>query len=225
MKPGDIELGQPVRSRDGHALGTVDRFVLNDITHHIEDIVVHKALHHGDKLIEVELVDRNDADGVVLSIDAAAVANLPDFVRETYVELSPADALSDTYLSMTTTAGAGSFLVEAPVAGRRTLDAVTSDFFDPAIPIGATVEDESNLEPDDDVIGAGTDVLASDGRHVGKVHEVTYGADGGLTGFVVKAGVLFKHDVHIPAERVATMGAKHIRLNVTAEEAEAAGRT
>jgi uncharacterized protein YrrD len=73
-------------------------------------------------------------------------------------------------------------------------------------------------------MSAGTDVIASDGRRVGTVHEVTYGADGGVTGFVVKEGVLFKHDVRIPIERVATMGAKHIHLNVTAEEAEAAGR-
>jgi sporulation protein YlmC with PRC-barrel domain len=128
-------------------------------------------------------------------------------------------------MGMSTAAGAGSFLVEAPVAGRQTLGAATADLVDASIPLGATVEDESNLEPDDDLIGAGTDVVASDGRRVGTVHEVTYGADGSITGFVVKAGVLFKHDVHIPAASVATMGAKHIHLNVTAEHAEAAGRS
>jgi uncharacterized protein YrrD len=224
VKPGDIVLGQPVLSRDGHSLGTVDRFVLNDATHQIEQIVVHKLLHHGDKLIDVAVIDRSDADGVVLSIDASEVAALPNFVRETYVDLSQSAALDDTYMSMATTAGAGSFLVEAPVAGRRTLGAETSDFFDAAIPQGATVEDVSNLASGDDVMSAGTDVIASDGRRVGKVHEVTYGADGGVTGFVVKEGVLFKHDVRIPIERVATMGAKHVHLNVTAEEAEASGR-
>jgi uncharacterized protein YrrD len=77
---------------------------------------------------------------------------------------------------------------------------------------------------EDDVIGGGTEVLAADGRKVGTVAAVMLALDRGVAGFVVNAGFLFKRDVYVPAEWIADVGERHIRLNVTAEQAEAAGR-
>ena len=223
MPRADIRLGEPVLSRDGHRLGSVDRLVLDQAGRRVEALVVHKILQAGDKVIDMGLVERVGVDGIVLRVDASEAAKLPAFVHEGYVELTPDAALQDTYASLSP-AGGGSLLAAAPVAGRQTVEAATASLFDPAIPAGAVVEEESSVPAEDDVIGAGTDVLAADGRKVGTVAEVLVGPDGGVTGFVVKAGHLFKHDVQVPIERVAEVGDRHIHLNITAEQAEAAGQ-
>jgi uncharacterized protein YrrD len=73
------------------------------------------------------------------------------------------------------------------------------------------------------MISHGTEVVASDGRKVGTVAEIFVTPDGKVTGFVVKAGFLFKRDVVIPIEWVAEIGEKHIRLKMTADDTEESG--
>ena len=70
----------------------------------------------------------------------------------------------------------------------------------------------------------GSDVVGSDGRKVGTVDEVFAGDRAGIGAFLVKAGFLFKHDVHAPAARLAEVDDERGRLNVTAEEAVRRGR-
>jgi uncharacterized protein YrrD len=74
------------------------------------------------------------------------------------------------------------------------------------------------------MIESGTDVVGSDGDKVGSVDDVLFDAEGRITGFIVRAGFLFKHDVMIPIERVAEIGHDQIHLNVTGDQAEAEGR-
>ena len=218
MPRAHIRLGTPVFSREGRKLGMVDRMILDERHLRVEALVVHKLHHAADKIIEMAMVERVGDDGIVLRIDADEAAQLPAFVRQTYVEVAPEDALHALYSSLSQSAG--SFLAVAPVAGRHTIEEVTSGLPASAVPPGAVVEVESNVPAEFDVISAGTDVLAADGRKVGTVAEVIVGPDGAVTGFVVRAGFLFKHDVLIPVAWIADIGDRHIHLKVTAEQAE-----
>jgi uncharacterized protein YrrD len=219
MPQAHIRLGDPVFSRDGRKLGTVDRLILDERRRRVKALVVHKLLQAADKIIEMSLVERVGEDGIILRINADEAARLPAFVRQGFVEVTPEAALHTLYASLAP--GAGTFLAAAPVAGRHTIEDATAGVHPPPIPPDAKVSVESNVPVDYDVISSGTDVYASDGRWVGTVAEVMVDPDGNVTGFVVKEGVLFKHDVFIPVAWIADIGDKHIHLKVSAEQAEA----
>jgi sporulation protein YlmC with PRC-barrel domain len=153
---------------------------------------------------------------------ADEAAQLSAFVRQEYVDVTPESALHPFYPSLAP--GAGSFLAAALVAGTHTIEDAMAGVHPPPIRLDATVSVESNVPIDYDVISRGTDVFAADGHRVGTVAEVLIDPDGNVTGFVVKERVLFKHDVFIPVEGIADIGDKHIRLKVTAEQAEARPR-
>jgi uncharacterized protein YrrD len=210
----------PVLSQDSRRLGTVDRLILDDRRRRLEALVVHKLLQAGDRIVPMGLVERVGEDSIVLRIAADDADQLPTFVRQVYVEVAPAAALHALYASIAP--GAASFLALAPVAGRHPIEEVATSSPPAPIPPGARVKVESNVSTENDVIGSGTDVLAADGRKIGSVAEVLVDPDGCVTAVVVKAGILFAHDVLIPDDWIAEIGDRHIRLKVTAEQAEAA---
>src|SRR3982750_3767205 len=119
MRASDIKFGQPVTTRDGRSLGKVDELVINEQNLHVESLIVHKVLHHGDKIVDVDLIDRIDEKGIVLQLDSTQVADLPAFVREEYVELSPDEATHLTLETMMPGGGVGGPLLAAtPPVGR-----------------------------------------------------------------------------------------------------------
>ena len=218
MPSAHIRLGDPVFSHDGRKLGSVDRLILDDRRRRVKALVVYKLLQAADKIVEMSQVERVGEDGIVLRITADEAARLPAFVRQGFIEVTPEAALHALYASLAP--GAGTFLAAAPIAGRHTIEAATADLHSPPIPPEAKVTVESNVPVDYDVIGIGTDVFAADGRRVGTVAEVIVDRNGDVTGFVVREGFLFKHDVFIPVAWIADIGDLHIHLNVTAEQAE-----
>jgi sporulation protein YlmC with PRC-barrel domain len=84
------------------------------------------------------------------------------------------------------------------------------------------VEVESNLPENSTRLSSGTDVVGSDGNKIGTVEDVTYSEDGSLTGFVVKAGFLFHHEVNVPADWIESVSDDRVRLRVTADQASEA---
>ena len=91
-------------------------------------------------------------------------------------------------------------------------------------PIGGIIaENFSNVGAEAVLISEGTDVVGSDEKKIGHVDEV-FVEQRRLTGFLVRAGFLLHHDVRIPMTLVAGVTQNHIRLNVTADEAERLSR-
>jgi uncharacterized protein YrrD len=223
MQTRDLQLGQTVFSSDGKKLGSVDRLLVSDQEQRVDGIIIHKMLRQADRIIDIEFIDRTDQDGVHLSITADQVGELPTFVEQEYVTISPDTAIYDTYATMYG-GGLGQPFVSAPVAGTRTVRATTSSFFDPAIPPGAVTEEVSSAAANEDIIASGTDVVGSDGDKVGTVHEVLFDERHQVRGIVVKSGFLFKHDVVIPMDSIAEIGSERVHLNVTGDQAEAMGQ-
>jgi hypothetical protein len=216
-----VKLGNGVFSRDGEKLGTVDRLVFNSENQHLEELVVHKGILSGDKLVDLDLVDRVEGDRVVLSLPASEAKRLPDFAETQYVE-APLDQFTDYPGVGAGSVGAGTLLYGGSGLGLGYPGGGFSPFATAPMDM-PVVENVSNLPEQDVVLGSGSDVIGADGKKVGTVDRVLYGDDGILRGVVVKAGFVFKHDVTIPGAWVAELDEDRIRLNVTGAEAQAQG--
>lgn len=213
-----IALGQDVFTHDGTKVGKVDRLVLNDRTHRVEQIVVHKGVFFvSDKLIDRVMIERIDGDGVHLTLDAADERKLPDFYSGQYYEWIAGSAFP--YLESMSWGYAGMLLVATPPTPSREYPG-TDNFFELAPFDQPADRPESNLSVTDDVIGEGAEVVSSDEHKLGHVHGASYDQTGTLTGLVVRSGLVHKHDVEIPAAWVTDTGDHRIRLNVSASEAE-----
>jgi hypothetical protein len=76
----------------------------------------------------------------------------------------------------------------------------------------------STISSRDTVITAGTDVISSDDKKIGDVGDVNYGPDGRLVEIVIRAGFLLHHDLAVPVSSIASVGRRHVRLKVSADE-------
>ena len=211
-----IALGQDVFARDGKRVGNIDRLVLNDKTHHVDRIVVHKSVFFStDKLVERLFIDRVDEAGVYLSIDAAEEEKLPDYYHGQYYEWNPdSSAVFPVPFPGWYT---GSLLyVGSPMSGRGYPG--TRSFFELA-PIDALqIRPESNMAEGEVRISRGTGVVSADDHALGHAHDILFDETGALTGLIVRFGLVHKHDLQVPAAWVAEIDDDRLRLTVTAAE-------
>lgn len=213
-----LELGQEVFASDGEKVGTVDRLVINPQTRTVEQLIVHSGFFtREDKLIDTGFIANVDARGVHLNATGDDVHGFPVFAEERFAVASHEDH-ADAGMVIPNAGGTGQLLYDAPFTGRGYPE--SGSFFDPAPLDPPPVETTSNVPETDVIVSDGTDVIGSDGDKVGTVSDVTLDTDGRLESFVVKAGMLFKHDVRIGADQVAEIGSRHVRLNVTADQAD-----
>lgn len=216
-----IELGKDVYASDGEKLGTVDRLVLDNETHDLRKFVVHKGfIFSEDRIVDVELVTGVDDDGSLrLSVPSTDDRTIPPFVEETFRVASDEEARHLGYGSYMNTAPWAPIWY-APGGATGSYRPGEGPFFHGAETTSGTLETQDNLPDDSISIDTGTDVIGSDGDKVGEVEEVLTDANGQVSGFVVKAGFIFTHDVQIPMSAVDGMSLDHIRLNITSDEAE-----
>ncbi len=220
----DLGLGKRVMSRDGQHVGHVDGLVLDYNTRDIESFVVRSGVFfQDDRFVSLDSIDHVDSEGTVnLTLTSDEVHDLPKFVEHNFVAATP-DDLTGMPEMWSSIGGMGSMGVGAlPVYFGTGSDALgfrsAGMSHEAAIRDSPGFETESNLPSQDIVIDRGTDVIGSDGKKLGTVDDVTYGTDGNLTGFIVRAGFLFHHDVTVPAEMIESIGEDHVRLSVTEEK-------
>jgi uncharacterized protein YrrD len=207
-------------SRDGQHVGHVDGLVLNYDTRDIESFIIRSGvfLTH-DRFVSLELIDHISPDGdVSLTITAPEVEKLPEFTERDFVAATRDDlgTMPDAWTSMATGALPVYFGTGSDALGFRS----TGMSNEAARRDSPGYESDSNLPSQDIVIDSGTNVIGSDGKKLGTVDEITYGPEGQLTGFIVRAGFLFHHDVTVPAELIESIGEDHVRLRVTEEKLE-----
>lgn len=215
-----IDLGTDVFGSDGEKVGSVERIVVDSNTKEIHKFIVHRGfLTHDDKLVDVDMVIGQDADGLRLDLTSDQVNELPDYVEDRFVQIPEQDRASLPFI-IPSAMGAGAYLYGAPNIGRG-YEGSRDSFFDAAPSVAPVIEERSNIPETDVMISEGTDVYGSDGDKVGRVGEILVGNDGAINGFVVSKGLIFKHDVRVPIDWVETADGSEIRLNVTSAEAEA----
>jgi uncharacterized protein YrrD len=215
-----VDLGSDVYTSDDEKVGTVDQIVLDAESKAIVSLIVKSGMinqHH--RIVDVSMVSSQNDDGVHLTLPESEYDQLPDFVEKQYVSV-PKDDYASLPFIIPNAGGGGGYLYGAPNIGRG-YEGRQDSFFDSAPTRETIVQNRSNIEDVDVTINKGTDVVGSNGDKIGSVHEIYYGADGHLDGFVVKTGGLISHqDVRIPMEWVDEAGGDRIVLNVTSEEAQ-----
>jgi len=220
MSGAAIHIGTPVHSSDGHHLGDVDQLVIDGDTRHIVYLVIDKTVMTDGRLVEPVNISHADDKGVTLKLTKAeAEAQLESVVKREFAQFRNMETFTGGMDGSSISTGdkwvllgsgghggmpqTGSFgLIPTPIVG----DVVTETF--------------SNLGDSNTTITHGTDVLDTNEKKIGKVDEILFDDNQSISGFVVKAGFLFHHDLEIPIDWVVSIGSEHVRISKTAEEAE-----
>jgi uncharacterized protein YrrD len=215
----EIELGKKVISSDGKHVGNVDSLVMDYNTREMQSIICRSGVLLGvDRIIPIDAVQQIDGDGNVhLSLSAAAASEQQEFVEREFRAATPDEVEP---MPVTWATGTG----QAPYYFYPATDSLgyrdDAPFFSNAPLAPPNVEVESNLPENATRIDKGTDVVSSDDHKIGTVEDISYGPDGDLSRFVIKAGFLFHHDVNIPADWIESVSGDRVRLNVTADQAQ-----
>ena len=213
-----VDLGMDVFSTNGDKVGTVERLVLDANTKELDKLIVSSGglLSKHEKLVDVNMVVGENADGLQIDLTEDQFNELPDYVQDRFRVANERETVGLPYAIAPGTGG-GAILFGATTGGRG-YDG--GSFYEPAPAAQPIIETRSNVSEQDVMIGEGTEVVGADGEKVGKVGEVFFGEDGQIMGFTVKGG-LFKDDVRIPIDLVSATGSDQITLTVTSAEAEA----
>lgn len=222
----EIRLDAPVVSSDGTHVGDVDRLVIDPANRDIASLIIQEGLIlTEDRIIETDAIERVADDGTIhLNITADQAEELPSF-DESMFNYFPDEDVEDVLgyqPILTPKARTGRMLVTTESMGQRGQQLTRT----PAAGADHTVEQdvESSLPHDLVSIDQGTDVVDNRGEKVGTVDEVVYDDQGEVSGFAIKRGVIFTHDVHVPKEWIGSITDEHVELTVTTDEAEQQGR-
>lgn len=216
-----IDIGKDVIGSDGEKIGSVDRLVLDSETKDLREFVVHKGmLWSEDRLVALDLVSELDADGNVhLNVASNDEDTMPRFLEETH---RVADEDETRTLGFGTYVGAAPYapVLFAPGAAGGQYQPGRGPFFDAPVTGQMVLETTTNLPEDSMTIDKGTTVIGRDGDKVGEVEEIIVDEHGNTTGFLVKAGFVFTHDVQVLMNLVDHMSGEEITLNVSGDDAE-----
>jgi sporulation protein YlmC with PRC-barrel domain len=193
----DIKIGADVYGSDGKKLGTVSHVIVQPPRMHVTDIVVTTGdLLERDVVVPVDRVEDVDAGGVYLSIHKDDLKNYPDYVEVEFRRPPPGWRPPRGFLY--------------PVAAVL-LPAAAS--------LTGAAKVRVNAPPGTLGIQKGMEVESSDGQAVGTVEALDIDVQtGDITGFVLRRGLLFGHDVRIPVEDVREIHENKVVLKLTKDQ-------
>jgi uncharacterized protein YrrD len=234
----ELREGTGVFTSRAEQVGTVHGFVLDPATHEVTHLVVKRGgLLSADKIVPFELVESATEGKVVLSQDIENFDELPPFEDTHYVRAREADvSRSGNPGYLAEEAGGDSPLerggLRDPSGADRSRTGGPGFSYNPAYywypphgyvgyPVGfygwppmATVR---NIPEDTIPLREGTDVISSDGEHVGDVERLfVEPSSNKATHFVISQGVFFKDRKLIPAHWVRSVGEDKVHLSVRA---------
>src|SRR4051812_27454439 len=224
-----IHIGTAVHSKDGQHLGDVDQIVIDGDTRHIVYLIIDKGVLHDGRLVEPAVIDHTDEKGVTLNLTRAEAEDQlkiyvdREFAQFRNVEMTPGGSFAGGVEGYSMSTGDKWVMLGSGGGGGM---AETGSFGLMPTPIYGNVVTESfsNVGAEDTTISEGTDVLDTNEKKIGKIDEILFDDTQTITGFVVKAGFLFHHDLEIPIDKVVSIGHAHVRLSLTEKEAEALRR-
>ena len=216
----NVELGRPVIDANGKHVGEVDGIVVDAGTKRARAIVVNTGLlgrtHH---VVEISAIASSDDAGLHLDASGATAAQESPVLDSEDVVKAQRVEPPITYVAA---AGVGGpVYADGPVvAGEYPYD---SSFFDVAPIDPPPLEVESNLGENSVILNSKTDVLASDGPNVGRMHALTLGSMGVIETLEVTEGIFGRERASFPLADVTDIGSDRIRLRLTGAQAEGQG--
>jgi uncharacterized protein YrrD len=206
----ELQEGTSVFTASGEEVGKINRFVLDPETNEVTHIVVQKGwLFAEDKVVPIDWVSSATEEKVTLNENTNDFDQLPPF-EETH-------------------------FIEVPEEGTKPADYPTYRYapayywYPPAGYIGYPVgyygwppmETQRNIPADTVPLREGSDVISSDGEHVGDIEEIFVDSDSNrITHFLISEGLLFKERKLVPAHWVSSEEEDKVHLNVSSQMLE-----
>ena len=217
-----IELGDHVRSQDGHDVGTIKHLIVDPTTGAVKTLVVEKGMLLPDDVeIPLNAVLESGNGPVTVGYTAEQVHNLARFDEQQYAPAPPE---------------MGGMFPNAPLGGLLWPGTAMGQAFAPSgFPFGAgmglpvpIVDDEGSREQplevqeylhqqdvENIVMSEGDDVYSRDGEKIGEIHSVTIDTTTGKpTAITVRKGHFFGADTTFLADTIASVDDGIVTLNM-----------
>lgn len=206
----ELKEGTSVFTASDKEVGKINRFVLDPETNEVTHVVVQKGwLFTEDKLVPIDWVSSATEEKVVLNESTGDFDQLPPFEETHFIRVSeeptgPADYPPYLY--------APAYYWYPP-----------SGYI--GYPVGyygwPPVETQRNIPGNTIPLREGSDVVSSDGEHVGDVERIFVDPDSNrATHFLVSEGLFFKERKLVPAHWVRTVQEDKVHLNVSSQMLE-----
>ena len=236
MDKFELREGAAVITARDEQVGRVNGFVLDPATNEVTHLVVQKGgLSAEDKVLPFNMVNSATEDKVVLNENIETFDELPAFEETHYLRTRDADVSRGG--NPRYNVGQPSQLEEPPSDER--LEADVSQGGQPRSPFNPTyywypprgyigypveygglppMETVQNIPENTIPLKEGTDVMSSDGEHVGDVERLVVEPESNrVTHFVISQGVLFKDRKLVPMHWVRSIGEEKVDLTVTSQ--------
>jgi sporulation protein YlmC with PRC-barrel domain len=212
----ELKEGMGVFTPGGEEVGRVNRFVLDPATNEVTHIVIQKGwLLPDDKVVPFDMVSSTADDRLVLSENVGDFDELPSFEETHFIRAA------DEYPDDPTPTADPKYQYSPAFYWYP----AQSNIGFPGIALGhyawPTGETKKNIPEDTVALKEGTNIMSSDGKHVGDVERLFLEGDSNkVTHFVVSQGVLFKDRKLIPAHWVKSVDEENVNLSVSSEVLE-----
>jgi sporulation protein YlmC with PRC-barrel domain len=209
----ELKEGVGVFTPGGEEVGRVNRFVLDPATNEVTHIVIQKGwLLPEDKVVPFEMVRTATDERVVLSEDVADFDQLPPFEETEFVRAADEEPRNRV-------PSADPVYQHAPAyywyPARSSLGFPGIGLGPYTWPLGET---RRNIPEDTVPLREGTNIMSSDGKHVGDVERLFLEEDSNkVTHFLISQGVLFKDRKIVPAHWVKSVEEETVHLVVSSQ--------
>lgn len=207
FKKVEVKEGTRVYTSGGKEVGKINRFILDPTTNEVTHVVVQKGwLLTEDKVVPFEMVASASEDKVVLNENIDDFNQLPPFEERHFIHAAGEDIRSTAYSNYKTFPGYYWYPPHGYIGY-------------PAYGLGYAawppVETRRNIPENTVPLKEGTDVISSDGEHVGDVERLFVEPDANhTTHFVISQGLLFKDRKLVPAGWVKSIEEDKVHLAV-----------
>lgn len=225
----ELREGADVFTPNGEQVGKVNGFVLDPETNEVTHIVVQKGwLLPEDKVMPFEMINSATEDKVVLNKDIDDLDEFPTFEETHYITPREPDVNRTGPTSPAEETRRARAVQEEASEGRSPAFSYAPAYYwyPPygyvGYPVGyygwPPMKTVRNIPEDTIPLKEGTDVMSSDGEHIGDIERLLVEADSNnVTHFVISQGVFFKDRKLVPAHWVRSVGEDKVHLSVTAE--------
>lgn len=224
MSDTHVVFGSEVMTSDRLLFGKVHQIVVDPKNRSLPAVIVRygRLPDQRDFIVGWQLIDHIEDAGVILKIHGEQMQKLPEMVKVASVSESGSPGMPYVGPFGTGAAYASSDFIgdavraDTPVMGEGG-----------AVPLGShtafdmssmNIELETNLPENTLLVSSDTDVMTSDWKKIGKLHEVLCDDNARITGFVGRAGRIRHHTFTVPAELIAGGSHRYVRLSASADE-------
>jgi uncharacterized protein YrrD len=206
----ELKEGTGVFTSGGKEVGRISRFILDPATNEVTHIVVQKGwLLTEDKVVPFEMVESATEDKVVLNETRDNFNELPPFEETHFVRLSDEAVHPTGYANDRTVPGYYWYPPHGYIGY-------------PAYGLGygawPPMETTQNIPEGTVPLKEGTDVISSDGEHVGDIERLLVESDSNrATHFLITQGVLFKDRKLVPSQWVKSIEDDKVHLSVSSK--------